>query len=497
MKLSTEYLVQLQHQDAIATPRYDRETTGIGIVHIGPGAFHRAHQAVYTENAMNQSGGNWGICGVSLRSSAARDVLSTQDYLYTVAILDKTIRYQIVGAIKEVLVAGEQTNEILARLLAATTRIVSLTITEKGYCLNAAGSLDLEHNDIAADLSTPQQPHSAIGFLVEGLRLRYASGVEAFNVLSCDNVSGNGDKLRRATLDYALQIDQDLAHWIADYVAFPNSMVDSITPKTEDYTISFVSRAIGAQDNWPIQREEFTQWVIDDNWTGDRPDWEAVGVVFTNDVEGFEKAKLRLLNCLHSTLAYAGSLAGFATVYEVSSNVGFHHFISELARAEIIGSFAAPRQLDLEKYSRDVIARFLNPEIHHLLSQIAWDGSQKIQMRILPIIRDNLKLQRSTHRLCMALASWFEFICRALKSGREIVDPLAEMFSQMPELRDDDPRTVVNSFLRITSIFGDDLRSNPLIIQQLSDCLIALRECGAKGLSMADVLNRSAGNDQI
>ncbi|CAA0094224.1 Mannitol 2-dehydrogenase [Halioglobus japonicus] len=491
MKLSTEYLVELQHQQTIATPRYDRKNTGIGIVHIGPGAFHRAHQAVYTENAMNQSGGDWGICGVSLRSSAARDVLSTQDYLYTLAIRDTTPRYQIIGAIQEILVAGEQSEAILKRLTADTTKIVSLTITEKGYCLNAQGTLDLEHPDIAADLRTPRQPQSAIGFLVEGMRLRRDTGTAAFTVLSCDNVSGNGDKLQRSVLDYALLIDKGLADWITDNVAFPNSMVDSITPKTEDYTIASVSTAIGAQDNWPVQREEFTQWVIEDNWSGDRPNWEDVGVVFTDDVEGFEKAKLRLLNCLHSTLAYSGLLDGFKTVYEVTSDPRFQQFITDLSHNEIIGSFNAPTQLDIKTYSREIITRFLNPEIQHQLAQIAWDGSQKIQMRILPIIRDNLRLARPTGGLCLALACWFEFICRALKTGREIVDPLAAEFSQLAVLQDDDTSKVVSGFLSITSIFGDDLINNPQITAQLAQSLHILRSRTEAGKPVADILNRS------
>ncbi|MCB1704144.1 MAG: mannitol dehydrogenase family protein [Halioglobus sp.] len=488
MNLSTQYLAAHQGHQNVSVPQYDRDTTGIGIVHIGPGAFHRAHQAVYTEDAMNLSGGNWGICGVSLRSSTARDLLSQQDYLYTLAILDKAIRYQIIGALREVLVAGPQSDAILDRLSAATTRIVSLTITEKGYCLNADGALDLRHPEIAADLAHPQQPQGAIGFLVEGLRLRWASGTAAFNVLSCDNVSGNGDKLRRAVLDYARQIDAGLADWIAEQVAFPNSMVDSITPKTEDYTIATVSEAIGAQDRWPIQREQFTQWVIEDNWGGERPDWHRVGVVFTSNVAGFEKAKLRLLNCLHSTLAYAGSLAGFNTVYEAASDGGFQRFISELARAEIIGSFEPPQELDIEQYSRDVITRFLNPQIHHLLSQIAWDGSQKIQMRILPILRDNLRLQRSTQRLCLSLASWFEFICQALQQGQEIVDPLADSFTRIAALKSPDPATVVQGFLGIDSVFPGDLAHNPVIVAQLGDSLAALRDCRRRGGSIADVL---------
>jgi len=229
----------------ITTPQYDRENTEIGIVHLGPGAFHRAHQAVYTENAMNLSGGNWGICGVSLRSATARDVLAKQDNLYTLAILDKEVNYQIIGAIKEVLVASEQSTQVMDRLASAHTKLVTLTITEKGYCLGSDGRLDLSHSDIAHDLSNRSQPISAIGYIVQALGQRKINGIAAFNVLSCDNVSGNGDKLRRAVIDYATQLDADLASWIEVNVAFPNAMVDSITPKTEDYTVNSVSNAVG------------------------------------------------------------------------------------------------------------------------------------------------------------------------------------------------------------------------------------------------------------
>jgi len=459
----------------IVTPQYDRENTEIGIVHLGPGAFHRAHQAVYTENAMNLAGGNWGICGVSLRSATARDVLAKQDNLYTLAILDKEINYQIIGAIKEILVASEQSQQVMDRLASPHTKLVTLTITEKGYCLGSDGRLDLEHHDIAHDLSNRSQPISAIGYIVQALGQRKINGITAFNVLSCDNVSGNGDKLRRAVIDYATQLDADLASWIEVNVAFPNAMVDSITPKTEDYTVDSVSNAIGARDEWPIQREQFTQWVIEDNWNGERPAWDKVGVVFTSDVDGFEKAKLRLLNCLHSTLAYAGSLAGFETVFDVTSDEAFFEFICQLANQEVIGSFVPPKELDVESYSKEIIERFLNPEIRHLLAQIAWDGSQKLQMRVLPIIEDNLSLGRSTKLLSLSLACWFEFICRALKEGREIVDPLASDFANMPALLSDDSCDVVESFLTIESIFGKELAKNTELKAQLVNSLSALR----------------------
>ena len=476
-------LSQLVNNPKVTTPLYDRENTNIGIVHLGPGAFHRAHQAVFTENAMNLSGGNWGICGVSLRSATARDVLAKQDNLYTLAILDKNVSYQVIGAIKEVLVASEQSDDVIARMTSETTKLVTLTITEKGYCLAANGSLDLTHADIQHDLANPTSPTSAIGFIVESLKQRKIKGIKAFNVLSCDNVSGNGDKLRRAVLDFSGQLDIPLQTWIDKNVAFPNSMVDSITPKTERYTVDSASKAIDLQDNWPIQREEFTQWVIENNWQGEHPDWENVGVIFTDDVEGFEKAKLRLLNCLHSTLAYAGSLAGFETVFDVTSDKGFYQFISTLASHEIIGSFVPPKELDVKTYGDEIIQRFLNPSIRHLLAQIAFDGSQKLQMRVLPIIEDNLALGRSTKLLSLSLACWFEFICRALKAEDEIVDPMASRFANMPQLLSNDVVEVVEAFLGIESIFGQTLQNNTEIKTQLVSSLTALRLGDIKQIS--------------
>jgi fructuronate reductase len=476
-------LSQITQNKKISTTQYNRENTSIGIVHLGPGAFHRAHQAVYTENAMNLSGGNWGICGVSLRSATARNILAEQDNLYTLAILDKNVSYQVISSIKEMLVASEQTIEVIARMSAASTKLVTLTITEKGYCLAADGSLDFNHIDIKHDLENPTSPVSAIGFIVESLKQRKLNDVNAFNILSCDNVSGNGDKLRRAVLDYAGQFDINLQTWIDENVAFPNSMVDSITPKTEGYTIESVSKAIALQDNWPIQREEFTQWVIENNWQGARPDWEKVGVIFTDDVEGFEKAKLRLLNCLHSTLAYAGSLADFETVFDVTSDEGFYQFITKLASEEIIGSFIPPKELDVKAYSSEIIQRFLNPSIRHLLSQIAFDGSQKIQMRILPTIEDNIALGRSTKLLSLSLACWFEFICRALKEGREIIDPIATNFTNMPKLLSNDVTEVVEGFLSIESIFSQTLKNNTQIKMQLINSLTVLRQGEIKNIN--------------
>ncbi len=475
MKLSSQTLNKKLKNTEIKTPAYDHNNVDIGIVHLGPGAFHRAHQAVYTENIMNVDGGNWGICGVSLHSSTARDILAKQDYLYTLAVLDKKINYQVIGAIKEILVAQQQTAEVIARLSVTSTKLVTLTITEKGYCLNACGNLDLKHSDIAHDLNNPSKPISAIGFIVEGLKQRKLNNIPAFNVISCDNVSGNGDKLQQAVFDFANQLDASLAQWIKTEVAFPNTMVDSITPKTENYTIENVKHSTDIDDSWPIQREEFCQWVIENNWQGERPNWEKVGVIFTSDVNGFEKAKLRLLNCLHSTLAYAGTLMGYTSVYEVTSDEFFRKFITQMANTEIIGSFTPPKELNVKVYSNEIIKRFLNPEIRHLLSQIAWDGSQKLQMRILPIIHDNIALNRPTKLLCFSLACWFEFICRALKNGEEIIDPLADELAKMSILYSNNTNDIVDAFLNIESVFGLELKNNKRIKTQLVNSLHTLR----------------------
>lgn len=474
--LKQENLGLLSTETTIAVPQYDREKIGVGIVHLGPGAFHRSHQAFFTENAIHLSGGDWAICGVSLRQGSPASILAKQDNLYTLAILDSQPSYRIIGVMKEFLVLREQRLEVMQRMTAETTKIVTLTITEKGYCLASNGALDLLHQDIKHDLENPTTPISAIGLIVETLNIRKQQGIKAYNVLSCDNVSGNGDKLQRAVLDYAGKLDENLQRWIKNNVAFPNSMVDSITPKTEDYTIESVSAAIKLQDNWPIQREEFTQWVIDNNWQGERPDWQSAGVIFTDDVEGFEKAKLRLLNCLHSTLAYAGSLANFETVFDAANDSGLQYFITKLAREEVIGSFTPPAELDVHTYTNDIIQRFLNPEIRHLLAQIAFDGSQKIQVRIIPIIKDNVRLKRPTKLLTLSLVCWFEFICKSLREGHKINDPMAETFSKMPDLLHGNAQDVVESFLSLDSIFSQEITNNKQIKKELISHLVAIRQ---------------------
>ncbi len=479
-RLSNETLARLPHN--VLTPRYDRGRTGIGMVHIGPGAFFRGHQAWYTEQALAR-GGDWAISVVSLQSGALRDALAPQDGLYTLAVIEAESHYEVIGAIKEVLVAERQFAEVRARLAAPATRFVTLTITEKGYCLNADGKLNLQHPAIVKDLADSDRAGSAIGVLVLALAQRFAEGLPPFCILSCDNLTQNGRKLKRALLDFASQKHPAMLGWLEAELICPCTMVDSITPATDDALIAQVQSALGAHDAWPIKREAFCQWVIEDSLPELRPDWAAAGAVFTQDVEGFEKAKLRLLNAPHSALAYLGSLLGYASVFDAMQDPGLQRFVRRMVTEEIAESFASPPELDVATYSDAIFKRFLNPGIHHRLAQIAWDGSQKIPMRILPTIADNLAAGRSIQALCTVLAAWFGFVRLRYQQARlpageqtPLVDPLSSELFAIAERCTGEPAHDVAQWLGLVQVFPHALRQEPAFVRALTEAVRKLAE---------------------
>lgn len=439
---------------SVNTPQYDLENTGCGIVHIGPGAFHRAHQAFYTEKAL-AFGGDWRIHGVSMRSASLKEALQAQDNLYALCIVDNEPENHIIGAIKSLSTLAHDRDEIVAALVNHQTKIVTLTVTEKGYCLNAQGHLDTDHPDIQADLVNQDTPVSAVGLLVQALKLRKQAGYADITIISCDNVSDNGKKLQKAVTEFATKTDTSLGQWITDNVAFPCTMVDSITPATEDNFKADVAQSLGLVDNWPIQRELFTQWVIEDNFSSDRPQWEKVGVTFTNDVSFFEKAKLRILNGTHTTLAYVGLLLGKETVFEGISSPSIKHLIETLLADEIVPSLGDSASFDLTQYAQDIVSRYENKHIRHLLSQIAWDGSQKIPFRLLDTIRDNIKDKRSIDLLCAAVAAWCLFVNNKAKSGESIVDPLDQSLRSAAALVDFNPIELTKKLLSLDTIFAE------------------------------------------
>lgn len=469
--LLPDYLQQQQQQGQAPL-----QQPGIGIVHLGPGAFFRGHQAWYTHQAL-KLGGNWRISAVSLRSSDVAEALMPQDALYTLAVMEQQTEYQLIGAISEVLVAPKQFALVMQRLTAASTKYVTMTITEKGYCLNGAGKLDVQHADIQHDLqlsSDNSQPKSAIGLLVKALEARFALNVPPFVVISCDNLTDNGHKLKSALIAFAQQKSPALANWLKQQLISPCTMVDSITPATDDALRVAVATEFGFQDAWPVKREAFCQWVIEDILPADRPAWGKAGVVYTSDVSAFEKAKLRLLNAPHSTMAYLGVLLGIETVFDAMQQPVLVQFLQQLVDLEIKPSFVAPAELDVDVYSNDIFRRFQNPSVRHLLAQIAWDGSQKLPMRLIPIIQDNLAAGRSIEMLAIAIAAWCRFI--RLRASQQtpndssaaitpLVDPLAAELLAIAAQCNNDANTDIRLFLSLDAVFPPKLALDSRFIQ--------------------------------
>ncbi len=444
----------------VARPDYDRQSTSVGVVHFGPGAFHRVHQAWFFERMLARDP-RWAICAVSLRSESLQEALAPQDGLYTLAIRDESVAFQVIGALREILVAPRQQEAVLRRLRDARTRLVTITVTEKGYCLGADGEIDLSHPDIRHDLETPHTPLSLPGYLVEGLRLRREAGLPPLTVISCDNLDDNGARLRRAVVRLAETRDYDLARWIESEIAFPRTMVDSITPATTDALREEVAAALGLQDRWPVQREAFLQWVIEERFSSQVPDWEQAGVTLTDDVSGYDRAKLRLLNGAHSTLAYVGLLAGFATVAQAMSEPALAVFVRTMMLEDILPTLRPPRGLDLCAYVEAILKRFRNPGIEHALAQIAWDGSKKLPVRLLGTIHDNLAAGRPIARLCVPIAAWMRFVRNKALSGARAVDPLSDELYDIGRACTGEPGQDVARFLALRAVFPSGLAAEP------------------------------------
>ncbi|MGR3197717.1 MAG: mannitol dehydrogenase family protein, partial [Paracoccus sp. (in: a-proteobacteria)] len=348
-----------------------------GIVHLGLGAFFRAHGAIFVSEAMEASGGDWGIIGVSLQSPGTRDRLKPQGWAYTALELGpQGETAQVVTVLRDVLVAPEDPQAVLDAMAAPAVRIVSLTVTEKGYCHEpSTGRLNTDHPDIRHDLDHPR-PKSAPGFLVRALQARRAAGLDPFTVLCCDNLPENGRVVRGVVLDLARLVDPALASWIEAKGAFPSTMVDRIVPATTPADLDRLEALTGHRDEAPVMHEPFRQWVIEDSFACGRPDLGEVGVQLVQDVTPFEHMKLRMLNGTHSSLAYLGYLAGHETIADTMADPVFARFADRLWRDEIIPALTPPSGEDLAAYARALHDRYANPAIRHRTWQIAMDGSQ-------------------------------------------------------------------------------------------------------------------------
>ena len=416
-------------------PAYDRNALVPRIVHLGFGAFHRAHQAVYTDILAAEHNSDWGYCEVNLIGGEQQIAdLNAQDQLYRVAEMSaEAWTSRVVGVVKRALhaqVDGLET--VLAAMCEPQVAIVSLTITEKGYCHSpATGQLMLDHPFIVADLQNPRQPKSAPGVIVEALARRRAAGVQAFTVMSCDNMPENGHVMRNVITAYARALDADLADWIEANVTFPSTMVDRIVPAVTAETLDKIEQLTGVRDPAGVACEPFRQWVVEDNFVAGRPAWEKAGAELVADVLPFEEMKLRMLNGSHSFLAYLGYLAGYQHINECMEDENYRRAAHALMLQEQAPTLSV-KGVDLAHYADMLIARYSNPALRHRTWQIAMDGSQKLPQRMLDSVRWHLVHHSDFRLLALGVAGWMRYVGGVDEQGQpiEVRDPLLGMIQQ-------------------------------------------------------------------
>lgn len=443
---------QLGHLPAdVARPEYDRAALTTGIVHLGIGAFHRAHMADYVDRILDAGDDRWGICGVSLRSPAVRDQLNPQDGLYTLVMRDGTgDRLRVIGAVTRVLVAPDDPAAVIAAMAAPSVRIISLTVTEKGYCHDpATGTLNLAHPDIVHDLAHPNAPRSAIGFIAAALAARSISGAGPVTLLSCDNLPHNGRVLGRIVREFVTHVNPALLPWIDANVRFPSTMIDRIVPATTEADREDVAARLGMLDAGMVKAEPFTQWVIEDDFIAGRPPFEQVGVEMVGDVRPYELAKLRMLNGSHSTIAYLGLEQGHMFVDEAIADPLIRATVERLM-VEAAATLPEISGFDAADYGRRLIVRFGNPALGHRLVQIAMDGSQKLPQRLVQTIAENHAAGRPLTAAARGIAAWMRHL-----TGPYVDDPLADVLVPVAQAASGDSRRLVDALTEVNAVFGE------------------------------------------
>ncbi|WP_029416700.1 mannitol dehydrogenase family protein [Brevundimonas bacteroides] len=480
IRLSPETLDRLPAE--VTRPAYDRTTIRTGVVHLGIGAFHRAHQADVFDRALAAGDPRWGVLGASLRSPGVRDQLVPQGGLYSLVVRDgERLETRIVGAVRQVLVAPERPSAVVAALAAPETHLVTLTVTEKGYRLDpASGALIESDPEVAADLSSLAAPRTAPGFLAAGLAQRRARGLGPLTVISCDNLPHNGARVRDAVLAVARRHDPDLADWIEGTCAFPQTMIDRIVPATTPQDRRELAARLGVDDHGVIKTEPFTQWVIEDRFAGPRPDFEGLGVQITSAVGPYEDAKLRLLNGAHSAMAYLGGLAGLGFVHQVAADPVFSVFVERLWD-EAAATLDPPAGLDLSVYRRALKARFANAALEHRTHQIAMDGSQKLPQRLLAGAVTRLDRGLPIAALALAVAAWMRWQDGVDETGAAHVvdDPLAAETARLVA-HTPDPLERAAALLSLEAVFPRRLATDPRFTVPVIAAYVRLSQSGAR-----------------
>ena len=456
-RLSDQSLGTLPHH--VQRPAYVRADSSVGIVHIGVGHFHRAHQALIIDRLLTQGRAtDWAICGVALLPTdegLARS-LQQQSGLYTLVEKSSTGEwdFRVMGSITEILFGPDNPDAVLDRMSDPATKIVSLTITEGGYnIVPTTGDFDLANDDVRRDLANDDTPVTVFGVVTEALRRRRTMGVAPFTVLSCDNIQHNGDVARHAFSSFAAARDAALGQWMRVEVAFPNSMVDRITPGTTAEDVVSVSHELGITDEWPVLCEPFFQWVIEDNFPSGRPEWERAGVQMTSDVAPYEKMKLRLLNASHQGLAYFASLMGYEYVHDAARDPRIATFLRRYMDREATPTLDPVEGVDLDAYKTELIERFANPEVKDTVARLAAETSDRIPKWLLPVIRERLLEDGDIRCSAAIVASWARYAEAVAEDGQpiEVVDPLKDQLVPIAQRQREQPL----AFIENRELFGD------------------------------------------
>ncbi|RZP71891.1 mannitol dehydrogenase family protein [Vibrio vulnificus] len=464
---------------------YAREELATNIVHIGFGAFHRGHQAVYNDLTNEITGSRWGICEINMFGpSTLIDDLKTQNGLFTVVEKSATkTETRLVRTVTEQIHTPDTgIATAINKLIEPQVKIVSLTITEKGYCVEPQSRvLDTTNPLIAHDLDNPTQPQSAIGLITEALKQRKALGLPAFSVMSCDNIPENGHLTRNAVLDFAKLCNPELCAWIEENASFPSTMVDRIVPAMTPDQFDVIEQETGYRDPCGVVCEDFRQWVVEDNFVAGRPDWTAAGAMLVEDVLPYEEMKLRMLNGSHSFLAYNGTLAGYEYIYQCMKDEKLRQVTLSLMREEQAKSLNPSLSVDLEQYAELLIARFSNQNIKHKTGQIAMDGSQKLPQRAVDPFLTLYDRGIATRCLPVLIAGWMHYVINTIKSGVPLADPLAEEFTDIV-YRANDKLQIAETLLKVQKVFGNNAEQHKLFKQQILSAFEFIEKNGIKAM---------------
>jgi mannitol 2-dehydrogenase len=467
----------------LPVPEYDRGALRTGIVHFGVGGFHRAHEAMYLDRLMTAGAAReWAICGVGVMPAdkRMRDVLRAQDGLYTLVVKapDGSRQARVIGSIKEYLYAPDDPEAVIEKMASEDVRIVSLTVTEGGYNFNAVtGEFVADNPDVRHDLRPGSAPRTTFGLITAALARRRERGLPPFTIMSCDNIQGNGHAARRSFVAFATLRDPELGTWVQQHVAFPNSMVDRITPVTTDDDREEVRQRFGVDDAWPVVCEPFTQWALEDVFPLGRPPFEEAGVQVVADVEPYELMKLRLLNASHQALCYFGYLAGYRLVHDVAQDPLFARFLLAYMDREATPTLEPVPGIDLDEYKHQLIDRFSNAQVRDTVARLCAESSDRIPKWLLPVIRHNLETGGEILRATAVVASWARYAEGIDERGQkiEVVDRLSDTLVATARRQADDPL----AFIANRELFGD-LIDNERFVSTYRSVLASLHAKGAR-----------------